>query len=55
MTNIPDGPMLVKPLPVSRSRTFILMFKPKNEEKDYWQKLWLIQRYAEELGFKKGN
>ena len=55
MTNIPADITMEKLQRIAHSHTPVLMFKSKCGDKDYWQKLWLINRYAEELGFKRSD
>ena len=55
MTNIPADITMEKLQRIAHGNTPVLMFKSKYGDKRYWQKLWLINRYAEELGFKRSD
>ena len=53
MTNIPADLTMEKLQSIAHCRTHVMMFKPKCGDKEYWQKIWLIDRYTRELGFKR--
>ena len=53
MTNIPADITMEKLQSIAHCRTHIMMFKPKCGDKEYWQKIWLIDRFAREQGFER--
>jgi len=53
MTNVLPEQNMQKLQKIAHCHTYVMVFKPDRNEKDYWQKIWLINRYAVELGFKR--